>query len=342
MVHLPITQGNSMTRKFSTIVVTIIATILALPVCAGTLSSIIRHFGMCDASAAVPVGSDLFVVANDEDNLLRIYKNNESGNSLYSYDLTTFLQINPKHPEADIEGATLVNNRIYWITSHGANKDGKERPNRHRFFATDIEATDGKFSLKPIGIPFLGLVKAFEDSAELKSYNLGKAAQKAPESKNGLNIEGLTTTPEGSLLIGFRNPIPEGKALLVPLKNPQEIIAGNEKPKFGNPILLGLDGLGIRSIEYSDVNGAYFIVAGPYDDNGSFQLYKWSGNPSEPPVLANIDFAGLHPEALVVYPNKSKRALILSDDGSKSINGRNCKALTRNQDKAFRSTWMRN
>jgi hypothetical protein len=32
----------------------------------------------------------------------------------------------------------------------------------------------------------------------------------------GLNIEGLAATPDGQLLIGFRNPLSEGKALLLP------------------------------------------------------------------------------------------------------------------------------
>jgi len=329
-----------MNKRLVIIAITIVITILTLPVSAGTLSPITTHYGMCDASAAIPVGTNLFVVANDEDNTLRIYNNDEPGNSIYSQDLSAFLQINPKHPEADIEGATLINNRIYWITSHGANKDGKERPNRHRFFATDIETIDGKFSLKPFGTPFTGLVKAFDDSAKLKKYNLGKAAKNAPESKNGLNIEGLTQTPQGNLLIGFRNPIPKGKALLVPLKNPLGIITRNEKPKFGKPILLALNGMGIRSIEYSDTYQAYFIVAGPYDDDGSFQLYQWSGNSSETPVLIKTDFKDLHPEALIVYPMKKTRVKILSDDGSKSINGENCKALAKAQNKTFRSTWL--
>ncbi|PSJ16424.1 DUF3616 domain-containing protein [Nitrosomonas supralitoralis] len=330
-----------MNRRFVIIAIPIVITILTLPVFAGTLSPIIQHYGMCDASAAVPVGTKLFAVANDEDNTLRIYKNDESGNSIYSQDLSSFLQTHPKHPEADIEGATLINNRVYWITSHGANKNGKERPNRHRFFATDIEKTiDGKFSLKPIGTPFIGLVRAFEDSTKLKKYNLGVAAKNAPESRNGLNIEGLTKTPQGSLLIGFRNPVPKGKALLVPLKNPQQVITRNEKPKFGKPILLALNGMGIRSIEYSDSYQAYFIIAGPYDDDGNFQLYQWSGNPSETPESIKIDFKDLHPEALIVYPMKKTRVKILSDDGSKSINGQNCKTLANTQDKTFRSTWL--
>lgn len=89
---------------------------------------------------------------------------------------------------------------------------------------------------------------------------------------------------------------------MVPLKNPQEVITGNEKPKLGKPILLALNGQGIRSIEYSDAKGAYFIIAGPYNDNGAFQLYQWSGNSSEAPELIKTYFRGLHPEALIVYP----------------------------------------
>ncbi|SFF27064.1 DUF3616 domain-containing protein [Nitrosomonas sp. Nm166] len=223
----------AMNIKFANMIVIIFA-LISLSASAGTLSLVNSHFGMCDASAAVPVGFNLFVVANDEDNILRMYKSNESGKPIYSLDLSSFLQINSKHPEADIEGATFIKNRIYWISSHGTNKDGKQRPNRHRFFATDIEESNDKYSLKPTGKPYLGLVKAFEDSVELKNYGLGKAAKNAPESKNGLNIEGLTKTPQGNLLIGFRNPIPEGKALLVPLENPQEVIAGNEEPKLVN------------------------------------------------------------------------------------------------------------
>lgn len=329
-----------MKKIFSALAITILTAVLAPPVTAETSRSITRHTGMCDASAAVPLGLNLFAVANDEDNVLRIFARNKPGESLNVQDLTAFLQIDPKHPEADIEGATRIKNRIYWITSHGANKEGKERPNRHRFFATDIETAGDKISLKPVGTPFRDLVKALNDSADLKEYQLGKAAKNAPESKGGLNIEGLTRTPQGSLLIGFRNPIPEGKALLVQLENPHEVIIENEKPKLGKPILLALNGLGIRSIEYSEVQKAYFIIAGPYDDEGSFQFYQWSGNSSEAPKLIETSFQGLHPEALIVYPKKKTKIQILSDDGSELIKSQNCKDLANTQDKSFRSMWV--
>jgi hypothetical protein len=318
---------------------TILTLIFGLPVAASSLAAT-RHFGMCDASAAVFITPDLFVIANDEDNLLRIFSNSKSGESLYSQDISSFLQINPKHPEADIEGATRIKDHIYWITSHGSSRNGKNRPNRHRFFATEVKIIDGKIHLQPVGKPFSGLIKALDNFPELKDYNFQKAAKNAPESRGGLNIEGLTRTPQGHLLIGFRNPVPQAHALLIPLENPQEVVTGTEKPKLGHPIHLALNGLGIRSIEYSDTLHTYFIIAGPYDDNGNFQLYQWSGNTSEAPQLISVNFQGLRPEALVIYPHERRRIQIISDDGAELINGQNCKGLAKAQDKSFRSLWV--
>ena len=111
------------------------------------------YSGSSDASAAVAVGDDMFVVADDENNILRIYKAGCGSGPLYSYDLTDFLNINPKHPEADIEAATIIEDRICWITSHGRNKDGKIRPNRYRFFATSVKTEDKKIIISPLGKP---------------------------------------------------------------------------------------------------------------------------------------------------------------------------------------------
>ena len=85
-----------MKLKISIVVVTIAVTTFmlpSLPVTADSLPPITKHYGMCDASAAVPVESNLFVVANDEDNTLRIYERNKSGEPIYSQDLSAFLHI---------------------------------------------------------------------------------------------------------------------------------------------------------------------------------------------------------------------------------------------------------
>ena len=51
----------------------------------------------------------------------------------------------------------------------------------------------------------------------------------------------------------------------------------NRIPIFGKPILMDLTGLGIRSIEYSPFHKTFFIIAGAFNDNPKFALYRWSG-----------------------------------------------------------------
>ena len=86
------------------------------------------------------------------------------------------LAVDAEHPEADIEGAARVDNRIYWITSHGRNKDGKERPSRYALFATDI-VTEGRDvpALKPTGKPYRRLAYDIMFDAHLRFLGLEKA-----------------------------------------------------------------------------------------------------------------------------------------------------------------------
>lgn len=156
-----------------------------------------------------------------------------------------------------------------------------------------------------------------------------------------INIEGLSRTPEGALLIGFRNPLPGGKALLVPLANPQDVVDG--KPaKAGEPSFLSLGGRGIRSIEYFEPKGKYLIVAGPYDDDGDFKLYEWSGSPNEDPApVDGVGFQNFRPEALIAYPGEPSRIQLLSDDGTEQVNGNDCKdPKVEPRLKSFRSIWL--
>jgi hypothetical protein len=292
------------------------------------LSPPIAHSGMCDASAAVALGADLFVVANDEDNILRVYRRDEAGGPVASFPLDAFLDLEPDHPEADIEGAARVGDRIYWITSHGRNKEGKKRPNRRRFFATDVREAGGTILLTGVGTPYKDLLKDLERESDLDTFHLDEAAGRAPESEDGLNIEGLAATPQGHLLIGFRNPLRKGRALLIPLKNPDGIIRG-EKAKLGKPISLDLGKRGVRSIEYGPARGQYLIVAGAPDDRGDFRLYRWSGDADDPPGRREgIEFGGLNPEALFFAPEGGReRVHVLSDDGGQLVDGRECKGL---------------
>src|SRR5687767_5863356 len=106
--------------------------------------------GACDASAAVALNHDLFVVANDEDNILRVYSRSRPGPPVSRVDFTGFLRPEKKTEESDLEAAAQVGERIYWISSHGRNAKGKERETRHRFFATTAEVTNGAAKLQPV------------------------------------------------------------------------------------------------------------------------------------------------------------------------------------------------
>lgn len=281
-------------------------------------ATIDTYRGLCDASAAEATDAQHFVVASDEDNVLRLYTRGEP-EPIGQLRLDGFLGTGQR--EADIEGAARIGSRIYWISSHGRNSGGKRREERLRLFATDAE--DGL--LQPAGAAYTRLLGDLVAAPTLQHLKLEEAARLPPEAPGGLNIEGLAATPEGGLLIGLRNPIPNGRALLVPLLNPVEVVEHGRTAQFGEPVLLTLRNRGVRSIER--IGNAYWIVAGPTADRGSFSLYRWSGRAGDAPQLQDsAAFIGLQPEALFAWPG-SGELQFLSDDGGMDIGGTPCKRL---------------
>jgi len=275
--------------------------------------------GMCDGSAGTAITPDLFVVANDDGQTLRVYRRGTPEPlKEFDTDLNQFLGTDQSNDhEADIEAAARVNNRIYWITSHGRDSDGVERETRRRFFATEIKVASGKVTIEPVQRPYIKLLDDLFGAESLRKYKslLQNGAKIAPEEKGGLNIEGLAATPEGHLLIGFRNPIlPNSAALVVPLLNPDDVVNG-QTTRFGDPIELDLGGLGIRSIDYVAARKSYWIIAGPSGDKGEFKMFEWSGS-GEPKRRTDITFDNdMHPEALVTFPDDQSNVLVLIDDG---------------------------
>ncbi|HTG45557.1 MAG TPA: DUF3616 domain-containing protein, partial [Verrucomicrobiae bacterium] len=139
--------------------------------------------------------------------------------------------------------------------------------------------------------------------------------------------------PDGTLLIGFRNPVPKKKAILVPLLNPAELLSGQRaKASFGKPIRLDLNGLGIRDIVQRD--GQYHIVAGAFGSANKFELYSWDGQ-GTPSLLHQWEKHALNPEAILALPG-NPGFLILTDEGSRSTGGRPCKELPESS-RRFRS-----
>ena len=303
-------------------------------------AAIVTYRGLCDASAAVALGADHFLVAGDEDDTLRVYRRDRA-EPVRTTPLAAFLGSGDR--ESDLEAAAAVGTRIYWIASHGRNAKGKARPERQRFFATDVDPAAQPPGVVPAGTPYRGLLDDLAAAPTLARLHLGDAAQLAPEAPGGLNIEGLAALADGSLLIGFRNPIPNGRALLVPLLNPAELVtaAPGRRARFGEPILLELRGRGVRSIDRAADGSGFWIVAGPTADAGAFSLYRWSGRVQDAPRLADGSaLAGLRPEALFERPGSPGALQVLSDDGGVETAGVACKDRPAAA-QAFRSVVLR-
>jgi hypothetical protein len=276
-------------------------------------------------------------VADDEDNILRLYRSDMGGPPIKEFDCNAFLEVRGKSLEADLEAGARIGDRAFWIGSHGRNKNGKERPNRCRLFATDISMVGGEVTLTPVGKPYKGLLDDLIRDARFEQLHFPAAARLMPKEAGALNIEGLSATPEGHLLIGFRNPIPEGNALLIPLLNPNEVIEG-KTALFDPAIQLDLGGLGIRDIAYYD--GTYIISAGPYHGGGPFHFYRWLGTGTQPERILVEDLGDYHPEAIIIYPDKGLREMqILSDDGKREVDDISNRDLPIGQ-RTFRSFWI--
>ncbi len=297
-----------------------LASVASMFAAAAATQEVQVYRGTCDASAASALGPDHFVVASDEDNILRIYRHGQP-EPVSTLPLAAFLGSGDE--ESDIEGAATVGNRIYWISSHGRNRNAKPRPARQRFFATDFDLSTTQPTLRPAGKAYAGLQADLLATPAGQRLGLAQAAQRAPEAEGGFNIESLAATPKGPLLVGFRNPLIGSDALLMPLLNPLDVLEGRPS-EWGAPITLALGQRGLRSMETTSTG--YLLVAGPTADAGTFALFRWSGQAADAPVqLKQVDLGTLRPEALFAIPGSSEMQL-LSDDGGLTTGGVECKA----------------
>jgi len=304
-----------------------------------------EFFQTCDASAGVSLSDRLFAVASDEDNWLRIYDYKSPGDPVQLVNFSPLVGISATD-EADLEGATQIGDVTFWISSHGTNSHAEPEKSRQILFALRIEVLPDRIGFALVGAPYRGLLDDLIHESKFAAYKLDEASKIEPKKPGGLNIEGLCAVND-QLLIGFRNPIPGGKALLIPVVNAQAIVSpqsGNAvHAKFGDPIELDLHSRGIRSIEYDDSSKTYWIIAGRYDSERDFSLYQWKGPGSDPEKL-DLDFGKWNPEAVVLWHNRPKHLQILSDDGERTLEdideNADCKDLPL-QTRRFRSGWLK-
>ena len=283
----------------------------------------------CDASAVLRLANGDLLIGDDESNVLRRY--DEHSNIVSETDLSPFIG----DDEADIEGVAVLGELAFWITSHGRNRKGKLKQSRYRLFATSIPGNEPNSQARFVGQTTMlaGAMVDPERWSDPKTYGplitqlrqateltVRKVKRLAPK-RAGLNIEGLTRAHDGGLLMGLRNPLIEGKAVVLRLQNPQAVLNGSF-PQFGAASLLDLGGRGIRGMVTD--KGRHLLIAGPVDGGARFALYSWSGDVQAPAQMVKEMFAqpGINPEGIELSPGG---ILIANDEGSRMVDGRRCK-----------------
>ena len=307
------------------------------------------HTGASDASTAIGITPEEMLVADDEDQTIRLYSRSLSGAPLRSFDFTAVLGLTdlsggvPR--EIDIESSTRDGDRLYWLASQGNGSEGQIRVNRYRVFATDLSNPGPNANLSYVGrYDHLRADLIAWDNANghglgagYLGFALGSAAGTPPEVPNGtgFNLEGLTLAPDGTTAyLAFRAPLlpasHRASGLIVPLTNLSSILAADGgvpgSAIFGAPLELDLGGRGIRSIERNSA-GQYLLIAGPVDvatgvAPKDFRLFTWTGNAVDAPVLHAANLTALASggsfESIVEVPSplqSSSQIEVLSDNG---------------------------
>ncbi len=281
-----------------------------------------QHIGCCDGSAGVALDDRYFLVANDENSVLRIYARSEGSKPLSETNVRKFLDLKKKDDESDLEGMTRIGSTVYVIASHARSKDGDKRKGRRQLFALTYSKQGDTPFLRTFGEPYTKLLQDLEETSLFEGLDFDAAGKRSGDDEDGLNIEGLASTPEGGLLIGFRHPIHLGATILVTIENPQEIMLG-DKPIFSAASQLLLGGMGIRGLERYKTH--YFLTTESNQGKRYPQLFAWDGISSRPKRIFATLPRDINPESILIFPDTGLEELhILSDDGNEKVDAAPC------------------
>jgi hypothetical protein len=204
---------------------------------------------------------------------------------------------------------------VYAITSHSRDDDGDEKKSREKLVRFRIE---GNRVVEP------KVCDSLKSALTSRHPVLAAAAQvRDVKTDGGLNIEGVEVSPDQQqLLIGFRSPLRQGRALIARLENLCGVFDSDEAPDIA-PVLeeLDLGGHGIRGLSYVPALRAFLIIGGPASRvEAAFDLWCWSGEAGAParrvkvPGLSGLAKAeGASPALL----DGVERIIIVSDDGNR-------------------------
>ncbi len=271
----------------------------------------VRFLGVGDASAAVAVGDRFVITASDEEHQLRVYNRVLGGLPVSTFDLAPHLSFHGLVQELDLEGAAVLGSRVFWIGSHSRSQSGQRRPSRENLFAVELLRVDSTPELKFVGQSCTRLLEDLFASSIGRTFRLREASKADTRSREGFNIEGMCSSAEQHLWIGFRTPIPDRRAILVEITNPNAIVSG-QRVIFGRAVTLDLEGLGIRDIAFD--GRRYYLVAGAHDGKDKAALFRWNGGDDPPKRFKLPGLQTFNPEAIAIFEQEKTEAIYLFTD----------------------------
>ncbi len=215
----------------------------------------------------------------------------------------------------DLEGLTIDDSqRVYAITSHSLTNDGERNPDRELLLRFRVSGTS---------------VGEIRTVANLRDALAGDtlirdalAAEPGAEADFAqLNIEGLAYERQtGQLYLGLRAPLAGDRSIIVAIENPEQMFDG-AAARFGPPILMDLNGGGIRALSFDPILGSFLLLneIEGYEGNRYSQLWSWSGDPdAQPQPVALPDIINLNNVESIdsITLAGEPRLLIMSDEGS--------------------------
>jgi len=204
---------------------------------------------------------------------------------------------------------------VYAITSHSRDDDGDKKESREKLVRFRV---DGDRVVDPKVV--VGLKRALTTRHPVLA-----AAAKIRDVKDsgGFNIEGLDFSPDQQrLLIGFRSPLRDGRALIASVENPSAIFESDEAPRIAPRLEeLDLGGHGIRGLSYVPALGEYLVIGGPTSrEPAAFDLWRWSGEPGAPALRVTVPGLRGFEKAEGVsaaHIGGVERIMVVSDDGNR-------------------------
>ncbi|WP_076997319.1 DUF3616 domain-containing protein [Variovorax sp. KK3] len=216
----------------------------------------------------------------------------------------------------DLEGMALDRSGlIYAITSHSRDDDGKKRRSRDKLVRFRVE---GDRVVDPcvaddLKQAIVGAHPMLAAAAEIRDVKEG----------GGLNIEGLEFARDRKqLLIGFRGPLHDGRAIVARLENPAGVFDAGETPRIASDLAeLVMGGHGIRGLSFIPSIDAYLVIGGPMSPaSDPFSLWRWDGQRGTPATRVTVQGLASFERAEGVCAamiDGVEQIVVVSDDGDR-------------------------